>query len=121
MQKEMAYDEFVRFVFSQGPVQVTQAQYYDIALPDIDDASVLVNTQFKIASAKGIKVLIDHFKKQLVKPGEGDNTVMVDPRVNYIDRIGDLLKEILQPSRSASNSDVAQLLVAADTEISPVS
>lgn len=116
----MAYDEFVRFVFSQGPVQVTQAQYYDIALPDIDDASVLIDTQFKFASVKGVKVLVDHFKKQLVKPGEGDNTVMVDPQVNYAERIGDLLKEILQPSRSAGNSDVAQLLTESEAEISPV-
>lgn len=116
----MAYDEFVRFVFSQGPVQVIQAQYYDIALPDIDDASVLIDTQFKIASIKGIKILIDHFKKQLVKPGEGDNTVMVDQRINYAERLGDLLKEILQPSQSAGSSEISQLLVAADTEILPV-
>lgn len=120
MQKKMAYDEFVRFVFSQGPVQVIQAQYYDIALPDIDDASVLIDTQFKIASIKCIKILIDHFKKQLVKPGEGDNTVMVDQRINYAERLGDLLKEILQPSQSAGSSEISQLLVAADTEILPV-
>lgn len=120
MQKEIAYDEFVRFVFTQGPVQVVQAQYYDIALPDIDDASVLVNTQFKIASIKGIKVLLDHLKKQLVKPGEGDNTVMVDQRVNYAEQVGDLLKEILQPGNSAGSSEVSQLLIAADAEISPV-
>lgn len=55
IQKEMAYDEFVRFVFSQGSVQVVQARYYDIALPDIDDASVLIDTQFKIASVKALK------------------------------------------------------------------
>lgn len=120
MQKEMAYDEFIRFVFSQGPVQVVQAQYYDIALPDIDDASVLIDTQFKFTSIKGIKVLVDRFKKRLVKPGEGDNTVMVDQRVNYAERIGDFLKEILQPSRSAGNSDVAQLLTTAEAEILPV-
>lgn len=120
MQKEMAYDEFVRFVFSQGPVQVVQAQYYDIALPDIDDVSVLVDTQFKIASSKGIKVLLDHFKKQLVKPGDGDNTVMVDQRVNYTEQVGDLLKEILRPGNSAGSSDVAQLLITAGAEISPI-
>lgn len=120
MEKEMEYGEFVRHVFSQGPVQVTQAQYYDIALPDIDDASVVIDTQFKFASIKGVKVLIDHFQKQLVKPGEGDNTVMVDTQVNYAERIGDLLKEILQPSQSAGSSEVSRLLIATDAEISPV-
>lgn len=45
---------------------------------------------------------------------------MVDQRVNYAEQVGDLLKEILQPGNSAGSSEVSQLLIAADAEISPV-
>lgn len=118
MQKEMAYDEFVRKMFDQGPIVTSTAFYYDIALPDIDDVSVVVKTEFKVVSVTGIKKLIDHFRKSWLKPGEGDNTVIINMSVNYHEELTNLFTNMITDGEGSS--EVSAMLLETQDEIKPL-
>lgn len=118
MIKTVSYDEFVQKIAEQGPITAVTQFAYDIALPDIDSASVNIKTQFTIKSPAGIKKFIDHVRQQLLKPGEGDNTVTINTSEDYHSDLENLLQSIVTDSEGSD--EVSQLLLVTDAQIEPI-
>ena len=118
MIKTISYDDFVQKMVDAGPITVVTMFAYDIALPDIDSASVNIKTQFTIKSPAGIKKFIDHVRQQLLKPGEGDNTVMINTSEDYHSDLENLLQSIVTDSEGSD--EVSQLLLVTDAQIEPI-